>query len=391
MIVFVRGKVVQAISNVSPNSLGDLLIEREVIGAFELEQALIAQRATQPVRLLVSLLVEMGFVERRVLNARVREQIVHALGTFLQLRRGSFEMKLNAVPIGRSRPYPGQDFVLTEGCDVEELLLDIATALDEARRDNTVSTGPLPKLSTGELVRAPGSSPFEGVERVGDFTPTVNAEADEAPELLLAKLDPGGAARRESPATRPPLSDRERFTRLHALLNELKHQTAHGEVALTIMRYATEVASRGVLFVVKDQEIWGKGQFGIRTPDGSDGKGADARVREIRVPLSEPSLLRDVVERRQLRVGRFERAGANLRILEKIGGADVDLIAAALPMTVRGRVAVILYVDNYPGDREFRGLAELEVLVDQAGVVMEKILLEQRLQEIELNLEGREL
>jgi hypothetical protein len=379
MIVFVRGKVVQAITDASPGSLGDVLIERQLIGPYELEQALKMQHRTSPPRLLGSLLVELGYVDRIALNQSIREQIQHAVAGLVGLRRGSFELKLNVVPIGRTTPYPGQDFVLTEGLDVDEMLLEVAAAMDEAQREVTTTT----RGATGLLTQLPAALAYAGVDPVGDFTPTLEGgELDEDPEFLLARLDPSVAAERPSSDLAAP-SEHDRFVRLQALLGELKGLTSHGEVALIILRYASEVASRGVLFVIREKEIVGQGQFGVRC----EGKSADARVREIRLPRNEPSFLNEVAVAAHTRLGRLEKTGANRNILDKIGGMDCDLMAVAIPMVCEQRVRIILYLDNFPGDREFRGLPELELLVDQAGVVMEKILLEQRLQEIELRLE----
>ncbi len=384
MIVFVRGKIVQAITDASPNSLGDLLVEREVIGPFELEQALRLQARSQPPRLLGSLLVELGFVERFILNQRVREQIQHSIGGLVGLRRGSFELKLNVVPIGRSQPYPSQDFVLTEGADVEELLLEVATALDEAHRDserNGVSTGSMPKLTTGSLLG------FEelGRELFVDFTAFLDGHINEDPEHLLSRLDPGSpSSRSDAREEVVTLTEHERFLRFQAFLRELKYQSAHPEVALTIMRFAAEVASRGVLFVVRDREIAGQGQFGVQQLNGSLPSLADRQVREIKIALEEPSLVTDAARTATTRVGRLVRTPATIRILEKIGAAENELIAAAIPMICLGSVRLVLYIDNFPGTSEFRGLPELEVLVDQAGLVMEKIILEQRLHERDL-------
>lgn len=384
MVVFVRGKIVQAVTDQSPTSLGDLLVDRQLTGPFELEQALGLQHRTHPPRLLGSLLVELGFVERFVLNQRVREQIHGAVAGLVGLKRGSFELKLNVVPIGRERPYPGQDIVLTEGCDVEELLLEVATAEDEAGWDARDPSGPQTRVGTGRLLELAAEDALVDRDLLDGFASALEGRLDEDPERLLAMLDPGGALRLEVSPAPPPATDRDRFLRLQAFLLELKQLGSHAEVALTILRFGAEVASRGVLFLVTETMLTGQGQFGVPSHPGPGPSLADRRVREIRIPLDEPSMLADVARSGATRLGRPDRSPATALILEKIGGGEDGLIVAAVPMVCQGRVRIVLYIDNHPGNCEFRGLQELEVLVGQAGLVMERILLEQRLEEIEL-------
>jgi hypothetical protein len=385
MVVFVRGRIVQAVTDQSPTSLGDLLVARQLIGPFELEQALGLQQRTTPYRLLGSLLVELGYVERLALTQRVREEVQKAIAGLLALKRGSFELKLNVVPIGRERHYPGQDIVLTEGCEVEELLLEAATAEDEAGWDGRDPSGPHARVGTGRLLELAALDALADPDVLDGFAAALDRNVDEDPERLLAMLDPGGALRREtSPAARPA-SDRDRFLRLQAFLLELKQLGSHAEVALTILRFGAEMASRGVLFLVTDSLLTGQGQFGVQTPAGTGPSLADRRVREIRISRDEPSMLADAARSGATRLGRPDRSAAMSLVLEKIGGGADELIAAAVPMVCNGRVRIVLYIDNHPGNCELRGLQELEVLVGQAGLVMERILLEQRLNEIELN------
>lgn len=384
MIVFVRGKIVQAVTDSSPASLGDLLVTSQVIGPYELEEALRLQGRSLPHRLLGSVLVELGFVQRYDLNVRVRAQIQRAIGRLIALRRGSFELRLNVVPIGRASPYPGQDIVLTEGCDVEELLLEVATAQDEARH----KTGDLAMSADSPAHAEPDEAESRTESPSASFASLLDQSLDEEPEALLARLDPSAPFEGREASTGAPVTDRDRFLRLQAFLLELKNATSHAEVALTILRSAAEVASRGVLFVVRGEALWGQGQFGLPAVPGQSPSLADRRIREIRIDVAEAGMLAEAARSGAVRIGRLERTPAMSKLLEKIGDSGEDLLAAAIPMVCRGRVRVVLYIDNHPGNCEFRGLQELEVLVDQAGLVMEKILLEQRLSEIDIGHES---
>jgi hypothetical protein len=60
----------------------------------------------------------------------------------------------------------------------------------------------------------------------------------------------------------------------------------------------------------------------------------------------------------------------------------MPLSAFALPLVCNDRPVFIFYGDNYPGLTELTGLDELVALVNQASVVLEKIVLERMLNEI---------
>ena len=144
---------------------------------------------------------------------------------------------------------------------------------------------------------------------------------------------------------------------------------------MLIMRYASEVVSRGVLFVVKEAEICGLGQFGIDV-DGLDHRNADERVREITIPLGGKSLFDNVVRRGEPFIGRITESYWHTEMLSHIGGNGRDLIGFALPIMCNDKPVFILYGDNYPDMRELVGIDALVTLVNQASIVLEKIVLE---------------
>jgi hypothetical protein len=141
------------------------------------------------------------------------------------------------------------------------------------------------------------------------------------------------------------------------------------------MRYASEVVSRGVLFVVKESEICGLGQFGVEV-SGLDHRNADERVREISIPLGARSLFDNVVRTGEPFIGRISEGYWHTEMLTHIGGNGRDLTGFALPIMCNDKAVFILYGDNYPDMRELVGIDALVTLVNQAGIVLEKIVLE---------------
>ena len=81
---------------------------------------------------------------------------------------------------------------------------------------------------------------------------------------------------------------------LRGILEELNDPTLGGGVILLLLRFAAEFVNRAVIFLVKEQEIVGIGQFGIVLNDRS----ADRMIRSLKIPLGEESLFSGVLKSR---------------------------------------------------------------------------------------------
>jgi hypothetical protein len=66
--------------------------------------------------------------------------------------------------------------------------------------------------------------------------------------------------------------------------------------------------------------------------------------------------------------------------MEGMGG-KTPAEAIAIPLIAGGRVRVILYGDNLPADQPLPGTQALESFLAQAGLTLERVLLEKKLQE----------
>jgi hypothetical protein len=171
---------------------------------------------------------------------------------------------------------------------------------------------------------------------------------------------------------------RREITALKSMFDELRFPTATAEVTLLILRYASEVVNRAVLFMVKKEEVRGLGQFGIEL----SGRSADQVVRNIRLPLDKPSVFATVLENRRSYMGPIEQNDVNAALLKELGGGMPDS-AMAVPLLVDGKVAIVVYGDNLPEKKEVWGVETFEIFMGQAGMAFEKALLEKRLAEIE--------
>jgi hypothetical protein len=307
-----------------------------------------------------TLLVESGVMSEPDLYLAAKRQTQSALGKLVALEKGRFGIDLNLADL----PPGMEEIKLGEGLDVSEALLEAAKLRDESYRG----------------VLLPAETGFEAsfIPRAGSGSAWPEFPLDEEPQAQrgnTAPLDfgqtPGGKhVEREA---------EDRTAHLCSLLTELRHYSFEAEVSLLIMRYASEVATRGILFVVKDDQLWGLGQFGI-TSD-VPGKTADDLVRGIRVPLDFDGVFGQVAITGEAFVG--PRSTRDTEFLDQVGGAGPGLTMFALPLVCNGATIFIIYGDNYPGESEMRGMNELVALVNQSSVVLEKIVLERRVHEIE--------
>jgi hypothetical protein len=168
------------------------------------------------------------------------------------------------------------------------------------------------------------------------------------------------------------------------MLLELQNPRATGEIGLLVLRFAAEIMNRAVLFVVKGGKAHGLGGFGVEVSGTELKKG----VRGIAVPLDQPSVLEDVVTRRAMFHGPVPSTPWNGTLLDQLGGKTPSE-AVALPLLSGGKVRVLLYGDNLPEQKPISGVRALQIFLTQAGLTLERVLLEKKLQEIDGAAEAR--
>lgn len=220
--------------------------------------------------------------------------------------------------------------------------------------------------------------------------PELAAPPPAAPEPVKAAAPPRGdreravdalaatraaLARQESVVAAAALAPAEQAL-LREMLVELQNPRATSEIGLLILRFAAELLNRAVLFVVKGGKAVGLGGFGVEVAGGPDRKG----IRGFAIPLDEPSLLVSVVRQRAPVQGPIAPGAWNRALLDQLGGTTPE-DAVALPLVSGGRVRVILYGDNLPEPRPVSGTRALELFLAQAGLTLEKVLLEKKIQD----------
>jgi CheY-like chemotaxis protein len=229
------------------------------------------------------------------------------------------------------------------------------------------------ELGDDEVVSVFGRLLLESLRRVeageagGEWSDKINL-GDEI-RLEMGEVE-GGDSR---PAVQPSTG----LSLLRGMLEELNDPALGGGIILLVLRFASEFMNRAVIFLVKRDEICGLGQFGIVNESGSP---ADARVRSMCIPRDVPSLFTRVIED-QL-PGRVALADTewNRYIAEHLGGGCPSEVFLG-PIVSEGKVVAILYGDNLPDSAAIGDTDSLEIFLSQAGIAMEKALLQRRLKE----------
>jgi GAF domain-containing protein len=68
--------------------------------------------------------------------------------------------------------------------------------------------------------------------------------------------------------------------------------------------------------------------------------------------------------------------------LNIVGGVVPDSVVV-VPLIVDHKVVLIVYGDNLPEQRPIKGIETLEIFMNQAGMALEKALLERKISELE--------
>ncbi len=339
MVVFKKGQVIQAASDSIRDSLGNILVSQGMLTEAVLSQALAAQRKDVD-RPLGMILVEMGAVPAQTLERVVRKQIEEIIYDLLSWEEGFFNFELGEIAPKDKIEIDTQEFLLKHGISAEYLLMEGTRILDERRK--------------GMPRPAPAAKP---------------------PGNHYASYEPAKEEFRSRIETETPSKT---ISTLRSMFDELRFPTATAEVTLLILRYASEVVNRAVLFMVKKDEVRGLGQFGIELK----GHSADQVVRNIRIPLNQPSLFLPVIEHRRSFLGPLDLNESNKYLMNELGGMLPDAVMA-LPLVVDGKIALVVYGDNLPERKPIRGMDTLEIFMNQAGMALEKTLLEKRLAELQ--------
>lgn len=353
-VIFLNGKVVQASSSVFPESFGDFLVRRGVIDFETFKGALALRKSLIPQIPLEIVLFQNFGISPNALQEALRERIEAIVYSFFGWSEGTFAFELGEVEEWAE----GEGEILQQGLNTQFLAIEGSRMIDERRHRDLQETSPSP-------VSPPGSStsvfgPEQREASVYDFASDLLKEIGEADAVAASTKSLRSGALKQ----------------LQGMVQELNNAALGGGILLLVLRFASEFMNRAVIFMVKEKEIVGLGQFGIEFEDEL----ADARIRKIKIPVDEPSIFSEVLNEKGSRKLALEDCPWDNYLKDALGGAEPEEVFVG-PLLSEGRVVAILYGDNLPQSLPVGETEALEIFLMHAGLTMEKNLLERRLRE----------
>lgn len=169
----------------------------------------------------------------------------------------------------------------------------------------------------------------------------------------------------------PPQEESPGLYLLKGMLQELADPLLGGGVILLILRFASEMLNRAVIFNLHDHEIVGIGQFGLEQVT----ENADRLVGNLRLKVTAGSLFDQVIQGKKALKGKLTSACPDSELLHHFGGLEPFEVFVG-PLISNGKVVAIIYADNLPDQRPVGNVEAFEVFLSQAGMAMERVLME---------------
>jgi len=332
LIVFKNGLVVRAETSDIERTLGEDLVRAGIIKDTIYFLAL-EVRKKLPSKSIAEILFDLRSVNKETLEKVTRKRVERVICQLLLWNEGKFRFELDDIDPQEKTDIPDVGWELFKGMSPEYLLMEGARVHDELTQTISVSA--------------------EGHEMSFDEEDKWEDDWDAQPQV-----------------------ERKDISSLRALTQELRFPNSASEITLLIMRFASDLFQHGVLFMVGDNEIVGLGQFGL-----SDER-ADERIQQIRLDYEGSVFLKGIIEEKRPYKGAITKDVVTDVLMREIGVGWPDE-ASFFPIIAEGRVVALLYCDNLLSGENSAETAGLEIFIDQAGMALEKALLQRKIQDME--------
>jgi len=332
LIVFKNGLIHRAETDDLEGNLGQNLMEAGLIKDTIYNLALEVKKKL-PSKSIAEILGELGSVSPEVLEKAARKRIERVICRLLLWEDGDFQFELEDLDFGGKTNLPDLGWELSKGLSPEYLLMEGARVQDESTQKS--------------------------------FIPTEEFSDQEGEDAAGWDEDWGAAQ-----------PERKDITSLKSLTQELRFPNSASEITLLVLRFASDIFHRGVLFMVGDNEIIGLGQFGIEI------ERADEKVRETILNLDRSPFFKKIIAEQMAYKGPLERDDITTLMMDELGGIWPPEVAV-FPVVAEGRVVAFLFCDNFSTGEPIGETEGLEIFIDHAGLALEKSLLQRRLLEME--------
>ena len=330
VIVFKNGMVHRAESDFLEKSIGEAMFEGGYLKKSSALDMALEVKKKLPDKSITEILNELGAIKKETLEKFTKKRVERLVSKLLNWQEGDFQFELDDLSVHGKIDLDDFGWELQKGVSPEYLLMEGARVFDES------SAGMM--MPEEEIEEEPGAGGWED-----DW----------------------------SDVTQPEKKD---MSALMALTQELRFPSSASEITLLVLRFASELFQRGVLFMAGEDEILGLGQFGLEIDR------ADEKIREIKLPVSESPFLNGIVNERRPYRGKLEKDRLTERLIGELNGAWPDEVSI-FPLIAEEKVVALLYCDNPSGASAETDA--LEIFISQAGLALEKALLKRRIGELE--------
>jgi hypothetical protein len=336
LITFRNGLVVRAETDDIKTTLGEDLLQAGVIKDTIFNLAAEVKKKL-PTKSHPEILYELGSVSRETLDKITKKRIERVICQLLFWHDGDFQFELDETDPAGKIDISDFGWEISKGMSPEYLLMEGARVHDESTQMTTFAPEELTGVAEEE---------------------TWEDDWDVKPQ-----------------------AERKDIASLKALTQELRFPSSASEITLLILRFASDIFQRGILFMVGDTEIVGLGQFGLEI------ESADERIREISVSYEKSPFLKKVIQEKRPYKGPAEK-DAILDTFMHETGVQWPQEFAFFPIIAEERVVALLYCDNQITGEKIGETEGLEIFIDQAGLALEKSLLQRRLYDMEKKAES---
>ncbi len=315
LVCFLDGQVIRASSSFFPEGLGQLLKYHKIVTASQVEAALEYQETInyhQPLGQILAAKFQICAAEIEVVVATQIEKII---ASFFSWAEGQFIFRLEELKSFGSAALNPLDFMLDKGINSQRLI--------DKRLNKTV---------------------------IGSNGGAVSGVTDNVPVVLSHQ------------------QKQQNLDLLRGMLAELECPEFSGGIILLILRYASEIMNRAIVFDVRGNQLVGLGQFGLSNLNVT----ADDIVRKMRLQVDPESLFALVLHEKSAICGTLHDTLAERNLQDFLSGTPTEVFLG--PLVSDGSVVALLYGDNYPDNKPIKAANTFEVFLSQAGMAMEQAL-----------------
>lgn len=283
LIVFRDGKIIYSASSTTRETFGSIVTGLGLLSHEDLARGLRAQHRSREEKRLGRILVEMKLLDMDDLTKACQQQVIHVLKEIMSWEQGFFRFKQLEIPDHGEVEVDALNLVLDRPVDARQAVFDAAKEHDEKMRDTD-------------------------------------------PELLIEA--------ESEPPDRATLSN---------LMDGVSSPSITAEMVSTVLNGTSGLVRRAVVLSVRGSSIQGLAQLGLDLGD----RAPSQRVRAIRLPKHEESVLALAVATGQVYHGPLQHNRWNEAMAKQLGGGwPQDVVV--LPIRVDGVVRMLLYGDNLP-------------------------------------------